>query len=74
MSQSIVAEALQFATEYGHFWAFPNSTLNEDDIPAAGGRAARYYRPGITFFTNGNIERFNVCIMTRPSVYVRVLY
>ena len=59
MSQSIQAEAETFAKSYATLFSSPACSSSED-VAHIANEVGKRYRPGITFFTNGQITRFEV--------------
>ncbi|KAK0361640.1 hypothetical protein LTR91_018987 [Friedmanniomyces endolithicus] len=57
MSQSIQAEAETFAKSYVTLFSSPACSSSED-VAHIANEVGKRYRPGITFFTNGQITRF----------------
>nr|POE88059.1 hypothetical protein CFP56_11288 [Quercus suber] len=51
------SEVESFATEYAGIWSTAKASKS-DGAPEVAKTAADHYRPGFTFFTNGQIERF----------------
>ncbi|TKA64491.1 hypothetical protein B0A55_10727 [Friedmanniomyces simplex] len=59
MSQSIQAKAEAFATSYAALFSSP-ACSSPDGVAQIANEVGKRYRPGITFFTNGQITRFEV--------------
>ncbi|KAK1815798.1 hypothetical protein LTR12_009782 [Friedmanniomyces endolithicus] len=57
MSQSIQAEAETFAKSYATLFSSPACSSLED-VAHIANKVGKRYRPGMTFFTNGQITRF----------------
>lgn len=62
------AQVEAFVKEYCAQWSPPSTS---DQAAGLGNRIASYYRPGMTFFVNGNAMRLEVR-HTHPSAIVTV--
>lgn len=55
----IEAEAKKFAEDYAALFAVVDSSSSET-IAQVAEAISKCYKPGVTFFTNGQIERYQV--------------
>jgi hypothetical protein len=57
--QSLAVEAEGFANDYAAHFSSPKCS-SPKEIPEIAEQISKFYRPGMTFFTNGHITRFEV--------------
>lgn len=57
MADGIQAEAEAFATLYAALFSSP-ACSSPEHVAEVATRIGQHYRPGVTFFTNGQISRF----------------
>jgi hypothetical protein len=57
MSDELIAQAKTFARSYAALFSSP-AACSSEYVADLAKEIARYYRPGMTMFTNGQISRF----------------
>lgn len=59
MSPSIDVKASVFARKYAALFSSPDA-CNPDKVAGLAKEVSKHYRPRMTMFTNGKVERFEV--------------
>ena len=65
MSNKLLAQAETFARSYAALFSSP-AACSSEDVADLAKEIGRYYRPGMTMFTNGQISRFEVVLAVPP--------